>query len=299
MSSLKTARWILLLALLGVSSAPALNGATFVVRMREIGATFFFDPTNLTINLGDTVKWTNTVSHQHDTTHASQDEPPVWHSPLLSGTLPNNSFSFTFTNPGVYPYLCSAHYYGGHTEETGMVAVIAPNLPPTVTLRNPTNNQHFFAPASFTVLADAADSDGSVTQVQFFRGSFLLGTSTNNPSSNTVTGLAEGDYDLLAVAMDNQGARATSSVARVSVITPPAITLTIVERLPDGRLHLHAGIGNSGEMCVIDGCETPPNWTPIYTNIFPNTDCAFCPFIDFTETATNLNRRFYRARVFP
>ena len=30
-----------------------------------------------------------------------------------------------------------------------------------------------------------------------------------------------------------------------------------------------------------------------------NTDCAYCPFIDYTEAVTNLNRRFYRSRVFP
>ena len=121
---------------------------------------------------------------------------------------------------------------------------------------------------------------------------------SSSPYSNFVSALAAGTYALTAVATDNLGAKATSSVVTVNVVVPPAISNS-VQYLPDGNFHFRVFGGNSGEACVIDACETMPNWTPVVTNIFPNTDCAYCPFIDYTETVTNLNRRFYRSRVFP
>ncbi len=42
------------------------------------------------------------------------------------------------------------------------------NVPPTVSLTSPTNNSSFSAPTNITINATASDSDGTVTQVQFF-----------------------------------------------------------------------------------------------------------------------------------
>src|SRR5438477_443801 len=42
---------------------------TNLVKIGDSGVHSFFNPTNLTINVGDTIKWTNTVTTTHDTTH--------------------------------------------------------------------------------------------------------------------------------------------------------------------------------------------------------------------------------------
>jgi plastocyanin len=54
------------------------------------------------IKVGTTVTWVN-----HDPTqHTSTSDTGVWGSPILN---PGNSFSFTFTSPGTYPYHCNIH----------------------------------------------------------------------------------------------------------------------------------------------------------------------------------------------
>ncbi len=256
-----------------------------------------FDPTNTTIHPGDTVTWTNTGSVGHDTTQ----EARLWASPILASNLANKSFSFTFTNAGIYPYHCETHFLRGHTEETGNVAVVSLNVSPKASIKAPTNGTPYFAPASFTILAEASDSDGSVTQVQFFRGSSLLGTSTYSPGlySNIVISLGIGTYPLTAVATDNQGAKTTSGVVSVTVTAPPTITIGSARWLVDGGFQFRISGGAAGQPCAIEACGVLPNWAPVLTTNFPNTTCPACPFIDFIDTATNLNRRFYRSRVFP
>ncbi len=280
--------------------APGGNAATALVKIREIdGTNYVFDPTNITINPGDTVTWTNTVSRAHDSTHTPSNAPPLWRSPLLSSAGPNSSFSLNFANSGVYPYHCETHFIRGHTEETGNVTVATPNLPPTVAIISPTNGTPYFAPANFAIQATAFDMDGSVARVQFFNGLNLLGMGTNNSSSNNVSALGAGSYNLTAVATDNQGAKTTSSVVNVRVTEPPTIRLGFAQRLADGTFQFRITGGSAGQPCVIDACDTPPNWSSIFTTNFPDTKCLSCPFIEFTDNVTNLKRRFYRSRVFP
>ena len=53
--------------------------------------------------------------------------------------------------------------------------VVITNQLPTVTLTNPVNAATFTAPATITLQATAADTDGWVTNVEFFAGSAKLG----------------------------------------------------------------------------------------------------------------------------
>jgi plastocyanin len=72
-----------------------------------------FQPTDLTINAGQTVTWTVTkaIGAPHSVTSGSPgDSNPgsVFDSKF---TLVNNgdTFKFTFSNPGTYPYYCQVH----------------------------------------------------------------------------------------------------------------------------------------------------------------------------------------------
>lgn len=102
------------------------------------------------------------------------------------------------------------------------------NVPPTAAITSPTNNQSFTSPATVTIVANANDSDGSVTNVEFFDGATLLGSTNNAPYTITI-GLALGSHALTAVATDNLGLSTTSSVVNVTVSIlniPPSVTLT-------------------------------------------------------------------------
>ena len=63
---------------------------------------FAFAPATLTVHRGDTVTWTNHDEEPH--TVAAGDGS--FRSPGMDS---NATFSFTFTNPGSYDYICSIH----------------------------------------------------------------------------------------------------------------------------------------------------------------------------------------------
>jgi chitinase len=100
------------------------------------------------------------------------------------------------------------------------------NQSPTVTLTAPANNATFTAGATITVSANAADSDGTVAQVQFFRGTTSLGVDTSSPYSVSWSNVAAGSYAIKAVATDNAGATGTSALANITVnpVTSPDTT---------------------------------------------------------------------------
>ncbi|HEX8000312.1 MAG TPA: DNRLRE domain-containing protein [Pyrinomonadaceae bacterium] len=91
------------------------------------------------------------------------------------------------------------------------------NLAPVVSLTSPANGATYTAPASVTVSATASDSDGTISKVDFYAGTDLIGTSTASPYQTTWSNVAAGSYNLVAVATDNSGATTTSGVANVTV----------------------------------------------------------------------------------
>ncbi|SDQ75949.1 glycosyl hydrolase family 18 protein [Pseudoxanthomonas sp. CF125] len=93
------------------------------------------------------------------------------------------------------------------------------NTPPTATLTAPANGATFNAGANITVSANAADANGTVTQVQFFRGTTSLGIDTTSPYSVTWANASAGNYAIKAVATDNAGATGTSATANITVNT--------------------------------------------------------------------------------
>lgn len=75
------------------------NPCTIYVKNSEFG----FNVSNTqVIKAGTTVTWLNI----DDTEHTTTSNTGVWGSPILA---PGKSFSFTFNNPGSYPYHCEIH----------------------------------------------------------------------------------------------------------------------------------------------------------------------------------------------
>lgn len=62
---------------------------------------FTFSPASVTVKVGDTVTWTNRDDIPHAIVSAGK-----FRSKALDT---DNSFSFTFTTAGDYPYFCSLH----------------------------------------------------------------------------------------------------------------------------------------------------------------------------------------------
>jgi hypothetical protein len=102
------------------------------------------------------------------------------------------------------------------------------NHPPTVDIFTPTNGAIFIAPATFTLGANAADSDGIVTNVEFFLSATnKLGETTNStPATMLLTNLTAGNYTFTARATDNLNAQGTSAPVTISVIPHLPLTIT-------------------------------------------------------------------------
>src|SRR5436190_2957035 len=149
----------------------------------------FFDPRNVTINVNDQVTWTWAGRQGHSST--GPGTPPLWNSYRSSGT-----FSFVFTTAGIFNYYC---YVIDHIGMNGSVTVQEGNTPPTVSITSPANGAIFAAPATVAIQASATDTDGTISQVQFFTNSTSLLIDTEAAYEATAANLPAGTYNLLAV----------------------------------------------------------------------------------------------------
>jgi plastocyanin len=97
------------------SVAPAM-AETFTVKMGADSGLLQFEPANLTIKAGDTVKWVNNKLSPHnvvlDSTKVEAGQATkLSHKNLLFS--PGESYESTFTEPGVYSYYCEPHRGAG------------------------------------------------------------------------------------------------------------------------------------------------------------------------------------------
>jgi GH18 family chitinase len=83
---------------------------------------------------------------------------------------------------------------------------------PTVTITSPANNASFSGPANITINANATTPSGSITKVEFFNGSTLLGSDNSAPYSYTWNNVASGVYTINVRATNSSNATATASI---------------------------------------------------------------------------------------
>jgi plastocyanin len=97
----KSAALVALIAVLWLvlPAAPA-TAATHSVAMRQ----YAYSPTAMTVNVGDTIRWTNYDTAQHDV--MITNGPTSFHGPLIGK---GQSWTYTFGTAGTYSYICSIH----------------------------------------------------------------------------------------------------------------------------------------------------------------------------------------------
>ncbi|HWN97206.1 MAG TPA: lamin tail domain-containing protein, partial [Methylomirabilota bacterium] len=133
-------------------------------------------------------------------TGADGDGPSIQRrAPSLYGNEPTNWFASGIT-PGALNVL---------------------NQAPTVALIAPTNGAMFMVPATFSLVATAADFDGIVVRVEFYEGDIKIGEATTAPFTFTWTNVSVGPHTIVAKARDNGLAVGTSSEVTITVTPPP------------------------------------------------------------------------------
>lgn len=155
----------------------------------------------------------------------------------LVGSDTTSPYSVTWTNAPAGSYSLTAVARDNQSAATISaarsitVSAASTNTPPTVSLTAPAAGTTYTAPASMAITANAADTNGYVTRVDFFAGSTLVGSDTTSPYSVTWSNAPAGSYSLTAVAHDNQNAVTTSAAHSITinaatVNTPPTVSLT-------------------------------------------------------------------------
>src|SRR5687768_2372880 len=143
----------------------------------------------------------------------------------LIGAATAAPYAITWPNgaAGTHTLTALATDRQGFTTRSAVVSVIV-NALPTVALTSPTSVVQ--APGNVTLDASAGDSDGTVSKVDFYQGTTLLGTDTTSPYSFSVSSLPAGTHSFTAVATDERGATTTSAAVTIIVNAGPTISLT-------------------------------------------------------------------------
>ncbi|QHC23702.1 cupredoxin domain-containing protein [Streptomyces sp. GS7] len=89
----------------GAPAAPVTGNAVAIKN-------FAFSPATLKVKVGTTVTWTNQDTDPHTVTSTGSG------GPLRSAAMATNAtYSYTFTKPGTYAYLCTIHPFMTATVE--------------------------------------------------------------------------------------------------------------------------------------------------------------------------------------
>lgn len=272
-----TSKSVLIVAFLALAGAgyPA-SAATHKIIV-GFGGTTTFNPSSTNIMQNDTVIW-EWQGLNHSTT-SDAGSATVWDSGIFNAP---HSFTNSFPLVGTFNYHCAPHVLFGMV---GSITVTAGNTPPSVTVTNPANGVTLSEIASFTLAASASDN-GSVTNVEFFKGASSLGNDSTSPYSVLVSGLGAADYTFSAVASDNTGLKATNSIL-VHVVTPVPVTLSKPETLSASSFKFDYSV-NIGLRYVVQRSTNLFDWSSLVTNTAASNPETYI------DGAATLNPGFYR-----
>lgn len=153
---------------------------------------------------------------------------------LLGASL---SGSYTLTTPslgaGNYSFTAKTMDNCSGTAVSSVVNVSltsTPNALPTVSITSPINGSSRANLATITISAVAKDANGTISKVEFYQGTTLLGIEKISPYTFPWTPSAAGTYTITAKAFDNLSASRTSAPVVIKVNAPanqlPFVTLT-------------------------------------------------------------------------
>lgn len=124
------------------------------------------------------------------------------------------------------------YFYAKITQADGDEAISSPVFisgvaqSPLIAITYPANNAVFIAGSDIPILADASDTDGIITNVEFYYDGSLIGEDNIPPYTITWTSIPEGNYLLTAIAYDDTGLETVSE--GVMVIIEPQIPSLVV-----------------------------------------------------------------------
>lgn len=207
-----------------------------------------------------------------------------------------------------YANVYSREAQGGTSQPELRITTGDDNRAPSVSLTAPTNGAQLTGPANIPLSATASDSDGTISKVDFYAGTSLVGTATSAPYNATWSNVSPGSYQLFAVATDNSGGTTTTTGVNVTVNNgnnSPVVTLNTPQNgttFPAGtNISLAAtaydpdGVVNKVEFFVgttlIGTATVPVNglYTAVWNNVTAGAYAVFAKATDNAGGVTNSN----------
>lgn len=148
-----------------------------------------------------------------------------------------------------------------HFDNLDSYAAVASNSAPVVSVTSPSNGSSFVSGSIVNVAASASDSDGTISNVDFFANGSLIGTDASSPYAVSWT-IGTGSYTVTAQATDNAGSTTTSTGVNVSGTSGTA-TYLYVASLVTGTVNAGAGSkSGTATVTIKDNTGNPvPNAT--------------------------------------
>ncbi len=221
---------------------------------------FTFSPGSLSVTVGTTVTWENKGPSLHNVTSTGGS------GPLNSGNLSTaQKYSFTFTQPGTYNYLCTLH----PTLMMGSVTVTGQASTPTTSPATPTT-----APA--TPSATVGPPPPPITRnVQFITPVRIIDTRPSNPGQNIQTiGFDQNGAPIQPGQLQPNAVRRFSIAGR-TFSTAGGGTYTVPSDINGVNLNVTIVGGPAEGFVTIFPGDVPDSQRPNVSTVNPVTPIAF------------------------
>ena len=184
---------------------------------------------------------------------------------MASSIVSGDIVTVSYTQPAINPVQTST---SGKAASISNKSVInnCIDVAPTAVITSPVSGSTFLSPANILITANALDTDGTISKVEFYNGTTLLGSSSAAPYSFTWNNVIAGNYTLTVAATDNQNAKTTSSAISITVTDSKAT----LNRHPIIKiLNPRKGINYDNMSTIeIDAIASDPDGTVIKVEIY-------------------------------
>ncbi|WP_338895013.1 glycoside hydrolase family 48 protein [Streptomyces sp. TG1A-60] len=158
--------------------------------------------------------WSGTWSQSGKTVTAKNAS---WNGTIAVGAAVTTGAQFTYSGTNAAP---TDFAING-------TACVGAHQPPITVLTSPSAGAVYSQGDAVPMAATAAAADdATITKVEFYDDTRLLGTDTTSPYTFSATGLAVGSHSLVAKAYDSLGASADSTPVGITVASGPAVVVS-------------------------------------------------------------------------
>lgn len=176
-------------------------------------------------------------------------------------------FSYRIVNAeaGAYTITVSATDDDGETAEKSIRFTATDNENPTVQITAPENNARFSG-RSVTITAEAADADGVVERVAFYRNGIVLGEDVSPPYEFTISNLDTGNFTFAARAFDNDNGASAFDSVRVNISSRTGSVTSVNGPVVNNRVKVYPNPASPGTDVTIEGTDQPYD-IKLYNNL--------------------------------